>query len=332
MVELSFNQSSLTSKIKVVRHKLKPNANVFRILPPFGDPDDHNGYPFKRWSVAWLTDPQSGKRRPFASPIMEKEECPVDQYSRALAKHIENKKAMLTAEGLDEKQVREQLKDLYNVQWQIKLNHTYAYNAVDKEGTVGVLEVKKTAHDGIKEKLNEYIVEYNQDPLSLESDIQENAGVWLNIKKTGEGKDTKYTVDFAKTKKKVDGDVAYVLDRSPLPDSVAEGYHDGLGYDLTTLYYQKSAAQLREVLLYNLSLIQEEVPDAILDGFEPDVEVEEPVEKPKAKAKPKKKVELNLDEDDEPPFDVEAPVKKTTKRKEFSNDDIVAMADDLLEG
>jgi len=337
MEKLSFNRNSLSNGSKTVRHKIQPGANSFRILPPFGNPDTHNGYPFRKWSVAWMIDPQSGKRRPFASPMLDREKCPVDEYSRALFKFIESKKTKLQEEGLDQQEIKKRLEGLSKVQWDLKLSHSYAYNALNKEGTVGILEVKKTAHDGIKERLNEFITDYGQDPIGLQADAKGNAGVWINIKKSGEGKETKYVVEFAKIKKNIDGDIGFVLDRTPVDESVAENY-DKLGYDLSTLYHKKSVSEMRDILLYNLSLIAEEVPEAILPGYEEALGDAKPAAKVEQKPKAVKpaKVAYSLEEDDEdnPPFDVEdvAKVTKSAKPKRVADDDdLMALADSLLD-
>lgn len=344
MVQVSWNTKTLNSGNRVVRHKVQPGSNVYRIMPPFGDVEVHNGCPFKKWSVAWLVDPQSGRRRPFASPIMDREECPIHEYSRALQEVIKSKEYELKESGLSSQEVREKLKPLNEISWNIKLVHTYAYNTCNKDGEVGVLEVKSTAHKGIKKMLQQYITDYGQDPLSLNSDTAEDSGVWLNIKREGEGKDTEYSVDFSKTKKKVEGEIVYVLDRSPLPENVVSQYSSSLGYDLHTLYYKKSYDELRKILLFNLSLVAEEVPDAVLPGYEEALELsDQPVKeshkaKPKMEEKPpkvaKKKIEINLgddeDDEDEPPF--KPNVKQTNKSKPSSDeDDILAFADDLLE-
>lgn len=345
MGKITINQDSLKSRRDWKRHKIKEGSNVFRILPPFGDVEVHNNYPYRKWSTVWLTDPRTGKRRPFASPMTDgSKECPVKEYSDALTKFIDKKKATLEAKGMSEEKIKENLKELREVQWQIKVQHTYAYNASDKSGEVGLLELKSTAHQGIKKMMNQYIKDYGQDPTSLNSDLKSDAGVWFNITKEGEGKMTEYDVTFAIIKKKnADGEIDKKDDRTPLSDNIIENYAE-LGYDLNAVYARKTYDELRDLLLYNLALLQESCPEAILPGYEvSEVAVEateeqseeEVEEKPVVKAKPR--VTLNLDSDDSDDVEDEKPAKKAAPavkvapaKGKMSKDDIMAMAEDIL--
>ena len=353
MGKITINQDSLKSRREWKRHKIKEGSNVFRVLPPFGDVEVHNNYPYRKWSTVWLTDPKTGKRRPFASPMTDgAKECPVKEYSDLLTKFIDKKKAALEAKDLSEDKVKEKLKDLREVQWQIKVQHTYAYNAADKSGEVGLLELKSTAHQGIKKMMNQYIKDYGQDPTSLNSDLKTDAGVWFNITKEGEGKNTEYDATFAIIKKKnADGEIDKKDDRSPLSDNIIENYAE-LGYDLNAVYTRKTYDELKDILLYNLAILQETCPEAVLPGYdvptlasssddsEGETEVEENDETPTA-ATAKPKVTLNLGSDDESDDEEEklakkaapakvAPVKSTPAKGKMSQDDIMAMAEDIL--
>lgn len=335
MGNIVINQDSLKTSREWKRHQVKEGSNVFRILPPFGKLEVHNNYPYKKWSIAWLVDPRSGKRRPFASPMSDGHDaCPVNEYQMALRAFIDKRKAQLEAGGADRQQVKNELKDLYQVQFDIKVQHVYAYNACDKSGTVGILEIKSTAQKALKTKMAEYISLYGQDPTSLNGN-EDDSGVWFNITKSGSGKDTTYGVDFNKERFKDDkGRLVSVEDRSPLPSNVVEGY-DNLGYDLHTVYHRKSYDELREILLYNLQLISSDVPEAVLPGFEVEssasdapFDVEEPV---KAKTAGRT-VNLNLGSDDDD--DDVAPAKPATRRPVLADDDledIKNLADSVLE-
>lgn len=303
MSKITINQDSLKTSREWKRHSIKDGSNVYRILPPFGDVEVHNNYPYRKWSIAWLVDPRTGKRRPFASPLTDGEEnCPVKEYQDALKAFVEKKKATLETQGLSKAQVKEQLQGLYDIQWQIKVQHLYAYNACDKSGNVGLLEIKSTAQKALKKKMAEYISLYGQDPTSLGA-ANDDSGVWFNFTKEGVGKDTTYGVDFNKERfKDESGRLVSAEDRSPLAPNVVEGYND-LGYDLNTIYYRKNYSDLRDILLYNLSLIAEEIPDAVLPGFEPGGVAAAPApaveETVAAKPQGTKKVALNLGDDDE---------------------------------
>lgn len=342
MANIKINTEALKTGREWVRHKVQDGNNIFRILPPFGDQEVHKNYPFKRWVVAWLVDPKSGKRMPFATPFSTGEKdsaCPVHEYTKALGDKIEKLKSALQAKGVDDSVIKDKLGPLNKLLWETRANRTFAYNAVDKSGKIGILELKKTAHDEMKKRMLEYIQERQMDPTSLNSDIRSDAGVWFNIKRSGAGKDTKYTVEFAKIgKKDAEGDIVYKLDRSPLPEEVVDGF-ETQGYDLSTVYRLKTYDQLREILLYNIGLIAAEIPAAVVPGFEPGGAVEtleEVVEEAPIKAvEPKAPVGLSLEEDDDDLLaEVEAPTPapaaKKTAPKSDSIDDLSAMVDDIL--
>ena len=341
MADIKVNVDSLRTGREWVRHKVQKGSNVYRILPPFGDVEKHNNYPFKRWVVAWLIDPKTNKRMPFASPFSAGEEaCPVHEYTKALAEKIDNFKSVLASKGLSASEIKEKLAPLNKIAWEIKLQKTFAYNACDKAGKVGILEIKTNAQKDMKKRMLEYITEREMDPTSLNSDLKNDAGVWFNILREGEMKDTTYSVDFNKSGvKDAEGDIVYKLDRSALPENVVDGFHKN-GYDLFSVYRQKTYAELREILMYNLSLIADEVPHALVPGFELE---EAPVkavaavveEEPVVAAKPKAKVAISLGDDDDDDDFVSAPVAKKAaapapRKADASLDDLMSLADDLL--
>ena len=338
MSKITINQDSLKTSREWKRHSVKDGSNIYRILPPHGDVEVHNNYPYKKWSIAWLVDPRTGKRRPWASPLTDGEEnCPVKEYQDALKAFIDKKKATLEAGGASKSTVKEELKGLYEIQWQIKIQHLYAYNACDKSGNVGLLEIKSTAQKALKKKMSEYINLYGQDPTSLNAE-GDDSGVWFNFSKEGIGKDTTYSVDFSKERFKDDkGRLVSVEDRSALAPNVVDGYSD-LAYDLSTIYYKKNYNDLREILLYNLSLIAEELPEVVLPGFETSesapVQTQGKVETSRTQGT--KKVALNLsDDDDEAPFSdgtkVSTPITSTaTASADLDMDDIKDLADSVL--
>lgn len=348
--KIGINMDSLKSKKDWKRFKLNDGSNVYRILPPYGDSETHNGWHFKRWSTTWMVDPGTGKLRPFASPLTDSTKnsplaCPIDEYNKAVSKRIKEVEAKMLAKGLSPETVTEKLAGLKNAQWKLKVNHSYLYNAANKQGEVGLLEVKSTAHKGLKTLMSTYITEYNQDPTSLGSDTDENAGVWFNITKSGQKKDTEYKVEFNMIKEKSsDGKVYKVEDRSPLAESISEGY-DQLGYDLNTVYIRKSYDELKDVLLYNIALLAKDNPEVAIPGYEVDgidtsssEEAEEEIVEVKPKAKiSNNKIALKLDDEDD--FDDEeiipvakkaVPAPVATKPKAKSSFDALAMADEIL--
>ena len=120
---------------------------------------------FKRWAYTFLTDPATNKRRVYASPFSYgHKECPVHEYNKLLKEKIESTKASYLANGYTEEQVREALKPVTSESWKLRLSYGYFYNAVNKSNEVGILELKKTAHDALVNRILYYIQTYQQDP------------------------------------------------------------------------------------------------------------------------------------------------------------------------
>jgi hypothetical protein len=142
----------------------------------------------------------------------------------------------------------------------------YAYNASDKSGQIGVLELKATAHKKVISLMDKYIKDYNQDPTSLNSEPTDS-GVWFNISKVGKGFDTSY--DASKNQimaKDASGVPVYKDDRSPLADSIVHNF-DSLGYDLNSLYQKLTYEELKDILVANLVNAAQNIPELLVPGF-----------------------------------------------------------------
>jgi len=262
---------SLKSRKEWKRHKVKDGHNVFRILPPFGEAS--NGYPYRKWQIIWgLTDPESGRARPFASSLTSEKRCPVNEFVQLLKQRAETMTGKLEALDTPKEEIKNRMKGLQELIGNIIPKTVYVYNAADRSGEVGLLELKSTAHKDMKEKMNKYIQDYNQDPTSLGS-ADDDSGVWFDIIRsnaTGQFRDTKYDVEKVQTRlKEASGKVSFVDDRSPLSDAVVENY-DNLAYDLSAIYQTKTYDELNEVLQANLPSIIEAYPDADL-SIEPNL-------------------------------------------------------------
>jgi hypothetical protein len=263
MAEIKINMDSLKSFKKIVRHKVKEGSNIFRILPPG---PDSNGYPYQKWSVIWgLNDPTSGQRRPYASSSTHEGKCPVFDYLDLLKPKMEFITNELKTKGLSQDQIKESLKDLNKIIGDIRPKTAYVYNAADKSGTVGVLELKATAHKKLLTLMNNYILDYNQDPTSL-GNMPEDSGVWFNVTRVGTSFDTEYDVLKNQTMVKTNGVPSYQDDRAALPDHVRNEY-DSLAYDLTSIYQKKSYDELKQILILNLSLLSQKYPSLWIEEF-----------------------------------------------------------------
>ena len=330
--KIKINLDSLKTRREWKRHKVKDGSNVYRILPPFGEAS--NGYPYRKWQIIWgLQDPESGRARPFASSMTSEKKCPITEYVAALKKKSETLKSQMAAAGVDEETQKERLGALNKLIGDLNPKTVYIYNAADKSGDVGLLELKSTAQKKMKAEMSQYIQDYNQDPTSLNSE-ETDSGLWFNITRSGLGRDTEYDVKKMqiKTKNPATGKISFEDDRSPLPDAVVENY-DNLAYDLSAVYQVKSYDQLAEILEANMEDIIASCPDADLSaGVAVQAKTAAPAAKPAAAAVAKptgtKPVTLKMDDDEE---QEEAPVATTrTAAKPAVDDDFLAEADALL--
>jgi len=322
--KIKINLDSLKARREWKRHKVKDGHNVFRILPPFGE--SSNGYAYRKWQIVWgLTDPESGRMRPFASSLTSEKRCPVTEYVQALKKKADQLRSQLQATGETEDVIKERLSTLNKLVTDLTPKTVYIYNAADKSGEVGLLELKSTAHKKMKAEMIQYIQDYNQDPTSLNSD-ETDSGVWFDVVRTGEGRDTEYDVKKYQNKvKKAGGGFSFEDDRSALPDSIVENY-ENMAYDLSSVYQIKTYEELKQILEANMPNLLDVCPDAALD----DVTVVTVSTKTTANpTKGKKPVSLKLEDlDDEE--DVDLAPKRTTKPSKLMDDDFLAEADAIL--
>lgn len=335
--KIKINLDSLKSRREWKRHKVKDGHNIFRILPPFGE--NSNGYPYRKWQIIWgLTDPETGRMRPFASSMTSEKRCPVVEFVAALKKKSETMKAQLQTAGTPEDEIKSRMKDLNELISNLSPKTVYIYNAADKSGEVGLLELKSTAHKKMKALMNQYVHDYNQDPTSLNS-ADDDSGIWFDITRQGLGRETEYDVVKCQTRTKTPQGIMFVDDRSPLPDSVVENY-DNLAYDLSSVYQVKSYEDLEEILSANMANIIAAVPDADLvdRAFETQVLKSAPAKATKPTGS--KPVTLKLDDADEDDVDATEVVQtvaktvssRTAPKTVAADDDFLAAADALLKG
>ncbi|NBW58171.1 hypothetical protein EBR43_10425 [bacterium] len=267
MAKININMNSLKEKKDWKRHSINQGDNIYRILPPFGESAD--GYPYRRWVLVWLSDPQTGRLRPYASPFsFGHKHCPIYEYVSAVETALKEEEARLFSSGeFSKEEIKENLKPVMDVLWKIKPKQTYLYNACNKSGEIGLLELKKTAHDAMKKNMMQYVTDYGQDPTSLNS-TSEDSGVWFKVTRTGEKTKTEYFVskNQVKLRDQNTGKISWVDDQEPLPDNVVENYND-LGYDLSSVYREVSYDELKEVLLANLGSLLDQHPALRVQGF-----------------------------------------------------------------
>jgi hypothetical protein len=341
MGKLTINLDSLKTRKDWKRLKIKDGSNILRFLPPFDE--KANGYPYHRWFVVWgLLDPNNGRMRPYASPLEQGETCPVSEYVKELEKKVAMKVADFQKEGKSVDEIKEMMKPLAKVISDLRPRKIYAWNAVDKSGQVGLVELKSTAHSQLKELMNTYIADYDQDPTSVLSE-QDDSGVWFNVMRSGDGFDTEYKVEKVQTKIKVDNRLTFVDDQSPLPPNVVENWKN-LTYDLTSIYQTVGYDELKNVLCANMTNILEFCPEAFVEGFEPTADAiktdKTTVEKQQLKTTPTqttvtKKVGLRLgDETETTTVKTQTTIGKTqtapTTKISQEDEDVFSLADKIL--
>ena len=255
MSNIKINLDSLNPKSfkKTVRHKVQDGDNIVRFLPPFGA--EAQGSPYIKWNVVWgLTDPNSGRMRPFASSSTYEGRCPVYDYLDLLKQKLDT----IT----DEVKLEELNKFISN----LRPKSVYAYNAVDKSGQIGVLELKTTAHRKVIALMSQYINDYSQDPTSLNADATDS-GVWFNVTRTGKGFDTTYDAKKYQTMSKdANGVPQFQDDRSPLAENIVQNF-DSIAYDLSTIYQKLSYEDLKDILIANVVNASETLPELLVPGF-----------------------------------------------------------------
>lgn len=325
--KIKINMESLQSRREWKRHKVKDGSNVYRILPPFGE--NSNGYPYRKWQIIWgLKDPTSGRARPFASSMTSEKRCPVTEYVAALKKKSEALKNSLLASGETEDTIKDRLGTLNKLIADLSPKTVYIYNAVDKAGEVGLLELKSTAHKKMKTEMTQYIQDYNQDPTSLNSE-EDDSGIWFNVTRQGLGRDTEYDVKkLQKRTKNAAGKLVFEDDRDPLSDSVVSNFNQ-LAYDLSAVYQVKSYDELQEILDANFEDLLAICPDADPNGDLAERAMLTPPPKAAAPAAGKGKVNVRLDDEDDTIND-SVPTNSKRVPANSVSDDFLAEADALL--
>lgn len=235
---LSFDLGLLEDGAKgentIVREKIK-GIQHYKILPPFGT--DHGGSLSAQYTLHWGFMGENGKAKPVTCSYKHERFCPVCDR----VKEAEDKLKRLKDTGgpeAEQEALTQYIKDF-------KRKNSFLYNAVTIDGRVVLLELTWTAHDELRKKIKEAVVDKSIDPCALD------AGLWFTFKREGKGfLDTTYKVDFKKISVKVDGEDLEKLDKTPmgvdLQVRIKAQLAGGKGpmIDLHALYEQHTAADL----------------------------------------------------------------------------------------
>lgn len=184
---MAVNYAALSAAIngnnnkKVEYHSISKGDNFLHILPPW--PGEKDGLPFHHIFGHYIVDPTADKETSlfFQCPTRVEGFCYICNRVKKL-------------------RTSEFSKDV-NLATQIQSRVRYLFNALNEEGEIKVLEVGPQAGKSIIEAIE-------KDHMSGNDPFDYNAGLELNIRKTGKGRfDTKYEVFTLPQRKKLSPDV-----------------------------------------------------------------------------------------------------------------------------
>jgi hypothetical protein len=181
-----FNSSNLDGKFKrKKRFYVEDGSNLYRVLPPFGSLAEQ-GVIAKFWGVYWLEDSKGGKKpvstiekRGAEKKIIQ--EDPIATKVAALQKGFEAAKLTNTDPVI--------LQALEDRIYRLQLDKAYYLNVINPANEIGVLKIKYTAFQALKEKIRK--LEQDQiDPINI------GTGVFFDFQKNKDDKGkVVYTVD-----------------------------------------------------------------------------------------------------------------------------------------
>lgn len=106
----------------------------------------------------------------------------------------------------------------------------YLFNAVNKDGVVGLFEIGYTVFKKIE---NVLIPKAREKQLSVYSTGKN--GVWLKFTRVAKGEKDNYSVELATVEREVDGEMLSALDRSSIPEATLKDLGK-LGIDIHHIY------------------------------------------------------------------------------------------------
>jgi hypothetical protein len=106
----------------------------------------------------------------------------------------------------------------------------YLFNAVNKDGVVGLFEIGYTVFKKIE---NVLIPKAREKQLSIYS-VGKN-GVWIKFTRVSKGEKDNYSVELATVEREVDGEMLSAIDRSPIPEATLRDLGK-LGVDIHHIY------------------------------------------------------------------------------------------------
>lgn len=189
----AYNPRALDGYAKKNRFYLKDGSNLFRVLPPFGSLKN-DGIIAKYWAVYWLPTTKKNKKgeeinRPVPSirqVTKEKKVITPDPLFDKIEGLTKSLEAMKKA-GNHPAAVIEALEARVG---KLRIDKAYYLNVISPAGEIGVLKIRYTAFQGLKDKLRD-LEKLQIDPINI------GVGVYFDFKKSiDDNKKTVYTVDI----------------------------------------------------------------------------------------------------------------------------------------
>lgn len=223
-----YSAGNLDGRPKKNYFKVKEGSNIFRVLPPFGSLAEQ-GVIAKYWAAYWLPF-SSGKKRAISSILQMGRDKRIIQDD-PLYQKIETLKKSLESMKKDGTQNPAIIEALDKRVYELQVDKAYYLNAISPSGEIGLLKIKYTAFQALKERLRQ-LEKDGIDPINM------GTGVYFDFKKAKDdhGK-TVYGVDIhtktfksPATGKLTTELVEAVIDETTLKRMEKEAF------DLTTLY------------------------------------------------------------------------------------------------
>jgi len=231
----TYNPRSLDGFVKKNRFYLKDGSNVYRVLPPFKTLRDQ-GIIAKYWAVYWLPTSKKAKdgksiNRPVPTilqmgrdkQIIQRD--PITEKIEALRKSLD---AMKENGGSQPEAVVKALEERLKT---LNLDKGYYLNVITPTGDIGVLKIKYTAFQALKERLKQ-LEKDGIDPINV------GTGVFFDFKRGMDDKGkTVYTVDIHQRtfKNPQTGRIVTEMVEAPIDQNTLDQMEKS-AFDLSELY------------------------------------------------------------------------------------------------
>lgn len=233
--------------------KIKDGDNVYRILPPLGDLADQG-----KWSmfyrICWGYKDKSGKNRPFVSPRqvnyktkMVDVDCPAFNYSMELKDKYQDllkqaKELSKSGESLSD-EMKDKIQKFKSTMMDYNIDSKHYLNAIDLEGKIGLLKIGANAMKSLRS--------LGKDLESSGVDLCGIEGRFVNIRRSGTGLDTQYTVLEHKQNVEVEIDGKKELVQRSVPHKLDDSIINRLeneAFELDKIYAEPTSEEVGKLV------------------------------------------------------------------------------------